>query len=318
MNRLGQADLNLLAAVDDTLGDPLGGAAIVRGDDDVLCHVGQFSGKVSGVGRLQCRVGQSFSSTVGGAEVLQHAQAFAEIRLDGRLDDLARRLRHQSPHPGQLANLLDATPGTGVGHQEDRVDVAGEALIAFQLLHHFGGDLFAGVGPGVEHLVVAFTFGDDAALVELVDSQHGALGRADDLRFVGRRDQVVGGEGEPAPGTLAESDLVHVVQQVDRCPATQDLVAVGDHGCQLRGSHGQVVVGHARRQHGVEDHAAHGGFDERAGRGARVALHHPTDRQPYLDARVRVHDPQGVSSWTSSMEEKVMPSPFRSGRAMVR
>ena len=123
-DRVGQADFDLLAAVDDALGDALRGAAVVHGDDHVLGHVGQLAGQVARVGRLQGRVGQALAGTVRGAEVFQHAQAFAEIRLDRRLDDLARRLGHQTAHAGQLADLLDAAAGAGVGHEEDRVDVA--------------------------------------------------------------------------------------------------------------------------------------------------------------------------------------------------
>ena len=124
LDRVGQADFDLLAAVDHALGDALGGAAVVRGDHDVLGHVGQFAGQVARVGRLQGRVGQTLAGTVRGTEVFQHGQPLAEIRLDRRLDDLARRLGHQTAHAGQLANLLDAAAGAGVGHQEDRVHVA--------------------------------------------------------------------------------------------------------------------------------------------------------------------------------------------------
>ncbi len=122
-DRLGQRPLDLLALVDDALGDALRGAAVVHGDDDVLGHVGQLARQVAGVGRLEGGVGQTLAGAVRGAEVLQHAQAFAEVGLDGRLDDLAVRLGHQAAHAGQLADLLDAAAGAGVGHQEDRVQV---------------------------------------------------------------------------------------------------------------------------------------------------------------------------------------------------
>jgi DNA modification methylase len=43
---------------------------------------------------------------VGADEVLQHAQAFAEVGHDRPLDDLAGRLGHQAAHAGELADLL--------------------------------------------------------------------------------------------------------------------------------------------------------------------------------------------------------------------
>ncbi len=60
---------------------------------------------------------------MGRAEVLEHREAFAEVGLDRRLDDLARGLGHQAAHAGELADLLDAAAGARVGHQEDRVQV---------------------------------------------------------------------------------------------------------------------------------------------------------------------------------------------------
>ena len=57
-------DLDLFAAVDDPLGDALGGAAVVHRDDDVLGHVGQLAGEVAGVGRLEGRVGQALAGAV--------------------------------------------------------------------------------------------------------------------------------------------------------------------------------------------------------------------------------------------------------------
>ena len=122
-------------------------AAVVHGDDDVLGHVGQLARQVAGVGRLQGGVGQTLAGTVRGAEVFQHAQAFAEVGLDGRLDDLAGRLGHQAAHAGQLANLLDAAAGAGVGHQEDRIEVRARRSrdVVLQVVHHLLGDLVAGV-----------------------------------------------------------------------------------------------------------------------------------------------------------------------------
>ena len=59
----------------------------------------------------------------------------------GRLDDLARRLGHQASHPGELSDLLDAAPGSRVGHQEDRVEVdLAPSDVVPELLHHLGGD----------------------------------------------------------------------------------------------------------------------------------------------------------------------------------
>ena len=83
-------------------------AAIGLGDDHVLRHVDQATGQVTGVRGLQRGIRQALAGAVGRDEVLQHVQAFAEVRLDRRLDDRAVRTRHQAAHAGQLADLRRA------------------------------------------------------------------------------------------------------------------------------------------------------------------------------------------------------------------
>ena len=168
-DRVGQADFDLLAAVDDALGDALRRAAVVHRDDDVLGDVGQLAGQVTRVGRLQGRIGQTLAGTVRRAEVLEHGQAFAEVRLDRRLDDLAGRLGHQTAHAGRAGESARRRRG----HRSGPSGRSGSRsrsvrIVVLQLGHHLRGDLLAGVRPGVEHLVVALALGDDAALVELV------------------------------------------------------------------------------------------------------------------------------------------------------
>jgi hypothetical protein len=64
-------------------------AAVVLGHDHVLGYVHQTPGQIAGIGRLQCGVGQSFTCPVGGDEVLEHRQAFAEVGRDGCLNHFA-------------------------------------------------------------------------------------------------------------------------------------------------------------------------------------------------------------------------------------
>ncbi len=102
-------------------GDRVLGAAVVRPHDAVLRHVDQTAGQVARVRRLERRVRQTLARAVGGVEVLQHGQAFLEVRDDRRLDDLARRLGHQAAHPAQLLHLRRRATRPGVGHHVDRV-----------------------------------------------------------------------------------------------------------------------------------------------------------------------------------------------------
>ena len=123
---------------------------------------------------------------------------------------------------------------------------------------------------------------------------HALFGVLDDLLLVGRRDQVVGGEAQAAVRARAETDAVHGVQEVDRLPPAEDLVAVGNHFGQVLGAQGHVVEGHAPGQPGVEHHAADGGLDERAGLGRGVALDEAAFGQADLDGGVGGHLAQRV------------------------
>ena len=99
-------------------------AAVELVDDHVLGHVHQPPREIAGIGGLERRIGQTLAGAVRGDEVLQHGEAFAEVRGDGRLDDFARGLGHQSAHAGKLPDLLLRTAGAGIGHDVDGVDHA--------------------------------------------------------------------------------------------------------------------------------------------------------------------------------------------------
>jgi hypothetical protein len=68
-------------------------------------------------------------------EVLQHVEAFAEVRRDRRFDDLARGLGHQTAHTGELADLLFRSARAGVGHDVNRIEVAAGAVVLFHGLN---------------------------------------------------------------------------------------------------------------------------------------------------------------------------------------
>src|SRR6185295_9469145 len=105
-----------------------------------------------------------------------HVQTFAEVRGDGRLDDLARRAGHQTAHTAQLADLLFRTARAGVSHDVNRVDVAAGAIVLFHGLEHLFRNAFGDLGPDFDDLVIALTVGDGAFLVLRFDFDDGLLG----------------------------------------------------------------------------------------------------------------------------------------------
>ncbi len=139
-------------------------------DDDVLRDVDETAGEVAGVGGLECGIGEALARAVGGDEVLQHGEAFTEVRRDGGLDDFAGGLGHQAAHAGELTDLLLGAAGAGVGHDVDRVH--GSFLVgALHVVEHLVGDALGDSRPHLDDLVGALAVGDGAVEVLLLHGE---------------------------------------------------------------------------------------------------------------------------------------------------
>src|SRR3712207_3874212 len=111
-----------VAGVDDGANlDAALGAAVRLADDGVLRHVHETAGEVARVRRLERRVGKALAGAVRRVEVLEHVEAFLEVRDDRALDDLAGRLRHEAAHRRELLHLRRRAAGARVRHHVDRV-----------------------------------------------------------------------------------------------------------------------------------------------------------------------------------------------------
>src|SRR5690606_21864722 len=137
-------------------------AAIVLGHYQILCHVNQTTGQVTGVRSLQSGIRQTLTRTVGGGEVLQYVQTFTEVRGNRRFNNRTVRLGHQTTHTRQLTDPGRGAPRAGVGHHIHRVEgllilfvtVAVDHFLFPQVVHHRLGYQFVGAGPDVDNLVV--------------------------------------------------------------------------------------------------------------------------------------------------------------------
>src|SRR5262249_10337872 len=144
-------------------------------DDDVLRDVDQAASQVAGIRGLQSGIGQSLTSAVRRDEVFQHRQSFAEVGGNRRLDDFARRLRHQAAHTRELADLLFRSSSAGVGHDVNRVHLA-FFVAALHFGEHLVGYLFGNARPDFDDLVVALAVGDRAVQVLLLNVDDLLLG----------------------------------------------------------------------------------------------------------------------------------------------
>ena len=233
-------------------GDAVEGAAVVLGDDGILGDVDQTAGQVTGVGGLEGGVRQTFTGAVGRDEVLQHGQTFAEVGGDRRFDDLAGRLGHQSPHPGQLADLLLAEPrapesaiiwmalkdGTWTLFAVSR----GEGLHG-QVGEHLLWRSLRCLGPDVDDLVVALAVGDQTFGVLVLDLLDLFDGQVDDRSsFPSGITMSLRQIEMPARVAIAEADLLEPVGQDDRLLVAGETVADIDQFGELLLVHDLVDV----------------------------------------------------------------------------
>ena len=256
--------LDDFAGFDDTGDvDAVYRAAVVFADDYVLRHVDQTTSQVAGVGRLESRVGQTFTSAVSRDEVLQHGQSFAEVGRDWRLDDFAGWFGHQSTHAGELADLLFRSAGAGVGHDVNRIDET--FLVALlHLAEHFVRNSLGDAGPDFNDLVIAFAVGDGAVEILLLDLYCLLLAVFDQTLFVIGDDHVIDADGKACAGGEAEAQVFDFVEHLDRHFEAEPEVAVADQltdalllqqAVDERHACGKIIVQNGTAHRGVQEAA---------------------------------------------------------------
>ncbi len=215
---------------------------------------------------MRSRSGSSVSPPSAGAvrrdEVLQHGEAFAEVGGDGGLDDLARGLGHESPHPGELAHLLLGAPGAGVRHDVDRVELTADLVGLLHLLEHLVGDVLGRPVPDVDDLVVPLTGRDDAGVALRVHLQDLPVGGLQELLLLCRDHHVVHADRDAGPGRGREAQVFQVVEHQDGHFLAEVQVHVADEVGQPLLLQVAVDEGDDVAQRAVEEHAANGRVDQ--------------------------------------------------------
>ncbi len=211
---LRQRNRHAVTLVNDGLGAAAHGAAVVHGDNHVLGHISQLASQVACVSGLEGSISQSLTGTVGRGEVLQHPEALTEVGLDGRLDDLARRLGHQAAHAAQLTNLVHGTTRTRVHHAPDRVYIACLLVeVLGQHSHQVEADLLPGVSPQVDDLEVTLALSNHTPVVGLFNLVDLVLGLFQHNRLgVGDTD-IAAGKRQARASRGLEAQVLEVVQQ---------------------------------------------------------------------------------------------------------
>ena len=174
-----------------------------------------------------------------GDEVLEHRQAFHEVRLDRALDDLTLRVRHETAHAGQLADLLEGAAGAGVGHHVDGVELP---ELALHRIRHPVGRL----RPHVDDRLVALALGDEPAQVVPLDAVHLLLVRPEDLLLARRDDDVVLGDRDAGLRRIGEAERLDLVEHRGQLRRPELVDEVGDEVTHLLLAERAVVEPEAR------------------------------------------------------------------------
>src|SRR6202140_3832315 len=221
----------------------------------------EAASEVTGVGGLERGVSETLTRAVSGNEVLQHVQAFAEVRSDWRFDNFTGGLGHQAAHTGKLTNLLFRTAGAGVRHNVDGVNVAFLVLI-LESLEQFVGNFFGYVSPNGDDFVLAFAVSDGAVEILLLHLDDFLLGVFDETVFIAGNEHVVDADGDAGLGGVMEAQFLQVVEEDDGVFQPETKVGVVHQLLHALFFEQAVYVREFFRQVRVENDAADGGLDE--------------------------------------------------------
>ena len=227
---------------------PVGRAAVLGLDDDVLRDVAQATGEVPGVGGAQRGVGETLAGAVRRDEVLEHRQALVERGLDRELvDRLVELVEHEAAHARELRELLDRAARARHRGDRERVELRERVL---DLLTDFVVGLLPQAGElrlhlGVVHEAAAEARGE---LVRLV------VGGLDHLLAARGRVHIGDRHRQAVLGRRLEAEILHVVEQLDRRRDPRPPVAGEDERRELLlvELDVQVVVREAHRERQLE------------------------------------------------------------------
>ena len=194
---------------------------------------------------------------MGGDEVLQHAQPFAEAAADGEVNDAAGRVGHQAAHAGHLADLRDVALCSAAGHQVDRA--VGFYVVFDRLL-----DQVCGLCPDGDGGVVALLVCGQPHLILLLDLADPALGFFQQLCLLRWYAQIVHGDSDAGRGSVVEADALDGIDHLRRAFVSQAVVAIGHHLLHGLVVHHLVIESQLLRKDFVEDDATGRGLDELA------------------------------------------------------
>ena len=209
--------LALLEALDLHIRDPvLALAAVCLADYQILRYIHQSPRQISRVGCSQRGIGQTLAGSVCGDEILQYVQTLTEVRLDGQLDRMTGRIRHQPSHTRQLLDLLIGTAGSRVCHHED-------VVVLIQTREQVVRELIIGILPDLDDLLVALLVRDEAAVEVRLYTVYRLLRVVEQLLLGLRHGHIRDGYRHGRYRRILVSDRLDIVQHLRRPGQSVDL-----------------------------------------------------------------------------------------------
>ena len=191
---------------------------------------------------------------MGGDEVLQGGQSFAEAGLDRPFDDPPFRVAHQAAHSGHLFDLRNVAFGSRFGHHGNTAVVGHLGLD--HLLHVVGRP-----GPSIDNPLVLLLLRHHSHHEVVLVLGHFLARRFEDALLALRHLDVVDSDGDAGLGGVVKAHFLDAVQGSRRLFVGQ--IAVEFRREVLDGApvHQLVLVSQGIGNDLVEDQPAHGGFD---------------------------------------------------------
>ena len=165
-----------------------------------------------------------------GDEILQNGQAFAQVCKDGRFDDLAGWLSHQTAHTGDLADGVLFASGSGVGHYVYRVK-SRHSVISSIIPKRRKERLLQvrfQTPPDVYDPVVPFTVGHTTFLVSVRHFLDVFLRLGDEIFLVLWYYHIVNTDRNTRPRCIFEPQILEFVQKLS-CATIAVLVVAHSH-----------------------------------------------------------------------------------------
>ena len=261
-NALAEAGHDFVVVLDFGADEAAERSAVLFVDDDVVGHVDQTAGQITGVGGLQGGIGQTLSGTVGRDEILEHTQALLEVRQNRVLDDLAAfgaallGLGHKAAHTRELTDLVFRTTGARVEHHEHRVEAF---LVGADLLHQSVGQAGVDMCPDIDYLVIALVVGYETHRMVLENLLNLLVAFAHIFFFLLRDEHVAEVERNASLEGHVVAEVLDVVEELGRTRNTARLDDARDDCAQRFLRQNLVDIADLLRNIMVDKHAAHRG-----------------------------------------------------------